>query len=433
MPHRRWVPQLIVCSQQHPEEAQPKTFRALGQRLRRCALAQPSTELDGRIRQVLVPSSIAFLVVPLTNAVDTAWIGQMGDPLALAGQSAANSPFYTAFMVVSFLPTVMAPLVASAIGANDMEAARERIGEVLFLSTILGALSTILLVGFPRISLGLVLGSTSPALAHAEAYLRLRALSLVPALWESIGFAAFRGMQDARTPLKISIASNLFNAILDPFLIFACSLGVAGAAVATALAELGAGLTFLYMLSRAKLLRLRALLSIPRLRRLWPLLAAGGVLQLRNISLNLAFVYATRVAQMSDASGVQAAAYSISMQYWYMGGVILSALQATAATIVPSERARAQVTGSQDSGHAAASRAAHRLMRWGLAIGVALAAAQLLALPSLRLFSSVDAVRAAAMQPAVIASLMQVSEIDQGGSCHHTQSSLPPLRLTIPV
>lgn len=408
---RRCAPVLVLCSQQHPK-AEPTlgantTFKTLGLRQ---ALPRLNTELDGRIRRVLVPSSIAFLVVPLTNAVDTAWIGRMGDPLALAGQSAANSPFYTAFMVVSFLPTVMAPLVAGAIGAGDMEAARERIGEVLFLSTVFGLLGTLLLVGFPQLSLGLVLGSSSPALAHAEAYLRLRALSLVPALWESVGFAAFRGLQDARTPLKISVASNLFNAIVDPVLIFACSLGVAGAAIATALAELGAGLTFLYMLSRAKLLRMRAALTAPRLSRLWPLLAAGSILQLRNIGLNLAFVYATRVAQMADQSGVQAAAYSISMQYWYLGGVILSALQASAASIVPSERARAQAVDGQgqEGGHAAACRAADRLMRWGLVVGVLLSIVQLLALPALRLFTSVDAVLDAARQPAVIASLMQV-------------------------
>jgi Na+-driven multidrug efflux pump len=52
-----------------------------------------------------------------------------------------------------------------------------------------------------------------------------------------VGFAALRGAQDTTTPLKISAASNLFNAIVDPILIFACSLGVTGAAVATALAE----------------------------------------------------------------------------------------------------------------------------------------------------------------------------------------------------
>ena len=55
-------------------------------------------------------------------------------------------------------------------------------------------------------------------------------LSLVPALWESVGFAAFRGLQDARTPLKISMASNLVDfaaawpAALSPSLLLSLPL-----------------------------------------------------------------------------------------------------------------------------------------------------------------------------------------------------------------
>ena len=41
---------------------------------------------------------------------------------------------------------------------------------------------------------------------------------------------------DVVTPLKISAASQLFNVILDPILIFRAGLGVAGASMATGLA-----------------------------------------------------------------------------------------------------------------------------------------------------------------------------------------------------
>ena len=38
----------------------------------------------------------------------------MGDALALAGQSAANQIFNSAFWIISFLPSVVTPLVAQA-------------------------------------------------------------------------------------------------------------------------------------------------------------------------------------------------------------------------------------------------------------------------------------------------------------------------------
>ena len=66
-----------------------------------------------------------------------------------------------------------------------------------------------LLVFRPEAVLSLVLPAGAPATAEATRYLRLRSLSLIPALVSSIGFAAFRGMLDTVTPLKVSLASNL--------------------------------------------------------------------------------------------------------------------------------------------------------------------------------------------------------------------------------
>ena len=51
--------------------------------------------------------------------------------------------------------------------------------------------------------LGLVLPAGAPATANAASYLRLRSLSLIPALLSAVGFAAFRGMLDTITPLKV--------------------------------------------------------------------------------------------------------------------------------------------------------------------------------------------------------------------------------------
>ena len=53
-------------------------------------------------------------------------------------------------------------------------------------------------------------------------------------------------------------------------------------------------------------------------------LAAGAAaMQVRQIALNAAFGAATRSAQAMDATGVKAAAYSISQQLWLLAGVAL--------------------------------------------------------------------------------------------------------------
>lgn len=169
---------------------------------------------------VTLPSIANLAVIPVVGAVDTFWIGRMGDALALAGQGAANQCFFSTFFLIAFIPTITAPLVAKAAGGGDLEGASRRIGEALFLANVLGAIGTALLVFRPGLFLSLVLPAGAPAYAYASNYLRLRSLSLVPALVGAVGFAAFRGLLDTTTPLKISLASNALNLVLDPLLIF---------------------------------------------------------------------------------------------------------------------------------------------------------------------------------------------------------------------
>ena len=177
-------------------------------------------DLDKIIVKTAVPSMINLAVVPLVNAVDTFWVGRMGIALALAGQAAANQAFFTVFFLVNYLPTITAPLVASAVGSGDLEQAQKRVGESLFLSNLLGGLGTILLVAFPTIGLSLLLSDGAPALEYARPYLRLRALSMVPALVGATGFAAFRGSLDTVTPLKVSLFTKYVNACYSTTLMF---------------------------------------------------------------------------------------------------------------------------------------------------------------------------------------------------------------------
>lgn len=126
--------------------------------------------LDQRIAKLALPAVLNFVMYPLVGAADTFWVGRMKNALALAGQGAANqvktkriyssqssevsttiyvyflcafSPhdeqvFDSAYWVMSFLPSVMSPMVAKAHSSGDQEAVQQRIGEVFLICTILG-------------------------------------------------------------------------------------------------------------------------------------------------------------------------------------------------------------------------------------------------------------------------------------------------------
>ena len=352
-----------------------------------------------------MPSIANLAVIPLVGAVDTFWIGRMGDALALAGQGAANQCFFSIYFLIAFIPTITAPLVAKAAGSGDTNAACERVCEALFLANVLGAVGTLILVLRPSFVLNLVLPAGAPAAAYATKYLRLRSLSLIPALVSAVGFAAFRGMLDTVTPLKVSVASNALNLALDPVLIFLARMGVAGAALATAASETLAGLIYVALLLRRKLLTLGRLLKPPKLAALLPLIKGGSAMLLRQAALNVAFVSATRMTQAMDTTGVAAAVYSITNTLYSLGLVVMLAIQATGATLVPSALAKGGTEGADD-----ARRVADRLIGWSTCIAAVMALGQVLTIPYLvPLFSTLPEVRSAVARPAMVSALVQLS------------------------
>lgn len=358
--------------------------------------------IDRLVLTTAIPSMLNLAVVPLVNSVDTFWVGRMGIALALAGQAAANQAFFTVYFLVAFLPTLTAPLVASAVGSGNQEEARQRINESLFLCNVFGLMGTIFLVGFPQRALDMVLPAGAPAFAYATPYMRFRGLSMIPALLSATGFAAYRGLLDTVTPLKVSLGTNILNLVLDPLLIFGTPLRVVGAALATAFSETASGLVYLRLLMKKGFVTLRGLFKPPSWASLLPLLQGGVSVLGRQLVLNVGILAAARRAQSLDPSGgVAAAAYGIVMQMYSVGIVVHVALQGTAAALVPSTLTK--------SGPADARKVADRLFVWSTLIGLLMGVTQVLALPWLvPIFSTLPAVREAVRTPAMITSVLHI-------------------------
>ena len=184
------------------------------------------------------------------------------------------------------------------------------------------------------LALSAVLAGGSPALEFARPYLRIRAIAFLPSMLSIVGFSAFRGKMDTMTPLKISGFANAFNAVLDPIFIFKFGWGVSGAATATVIAELVSFLTYMTMLVKTNMLKLSKL-RLPSFTTMKPLLIGGAAVQLRSVALNVVFLAVTRATQTLDSTGVTAAAHSIALQVFQLGGVVLLAISTVAAFLIP--------------------------------------------------------------------------------------------------
>jgi Na+-driven multidrug efflux pump len=218
------------------------------------------------------------------------------------------------------------------------------------------------------------------------------------------------GILDTKTPVKISAFANIFNAVLDPIMIFSCVMGVPGAALATLAAEVISAVVYLILLRKRELIRWRKLVKLPSWASLAPLLKGGAALQLRNLSLNLTFLMVARMTQSIDKTGVAAAAHAMAIQTFQIGGIVLLALSTVAQTVVPNAMVERfdKEKGKTVGGLEYAKATVNRLMSWGFILGIILGSFQIMLLPLIRRSTPLQEVRDAAQAPALIASVLQV-------------------------
>ncbi len=331
---------------------------------------------DRTILALAVPALGTLAADPLVSLVDTAFVGRLGT-VELAALGVNTAVFSLAFLVFNFLAYGTTPLVARALGQNRRDEAGRVIVQALFLALAVGvaALITIQLFAVPILN---VMGADDDLRDPALVYLRIRALAGPAVLLITAGNGAFRGFQDTATPFWITLGLNLINLVLDPLLIFGLGWGLAGAAIATTVAQWCGALGFWFLLLGPRRKRFGIKLLWPKLAELRPFLRIGWALALRTVALLLTLTLATAVAARLGARAV--AAHQVAAQLWLFLALVVDALAIAAQALV------AKYLGEGERERARA--VANRLILWGLVVGLALGVAFALAAPWLpRLFT----------------------------------------------
>lgn len=314
---------------------------------------------DAEIARLAIPALGALAADPLVSLVDTAFVGRLGpEPLGALGVDTAAFSF--AFVLFNFLAYGTTPLVASALGRGDREAAGRVVVHALTLAAVFG-LAAVTVLETLTVPILRLLQAGDAILEPAAGYLRIRALAAPALLVVTVGHGAFRGYLDTRTPLKVTLGLNAVNLVLDPVLIFGAGLGLDGAAIATVVAQwVGAG-WFLALLIRGGR-RLGIQFELPGVAELAPLLRVGWELVMRTLALLAALTLATAIAARIGTETV--AAHQVVGQLWLFLALAVDALAIAAQAMVARHLGAGRV--------AAARAAADRLLWWGIAAGTTL-------------------------------------------------------------
>ena len=360
--------------------------------------------IDKQILKLFVPAMLNFLIIPLVGAIDVFWVGRMGSAVALAAQGAANQVFQSAFWIISFVPSIIAPVVAKAAASGDTEEVQRAVGEAIFVASLVGLFGMLFLTVFQTKALGIVgVVAGSATATEAGPYIGWRALTFIPAIISTVAFAAFRGTLDVTTPMKITLASQMINLLLDPILIFGAgfikAMGVAGAAMATSASEVTSAVLYVKTMLSRKIVTLSSMFRTPSWSAIGKLMVGGAAVQMRSVAQNITFLAVMRAILTMDSTGTAAAAHTVSAQIFQLGLISVLALSTLAAILIPQ---RINAANAGEGGKWEAKKVADRLLMWGLMLGTVLGMVQACALPALQLFTPLQNVHEMARAPVLI-------------------------------
>ena len=203
-----------------------------------------------------------------------------------------------------------------------------------------------------------------------------RSIAAPAALLCLSGQGVFRGLQDTRTPLAVTLAANTLNFCLDPVLIYGLHMGVKGAALATAFAEIASASAYCVLLWRRRRiigLDCSPLQALQRARASYlPFLESGGTVLLRTSVLVGTKTLASSVA--THLGAISIAAHQILAQLWLLHSLLSDALAIAGTSLVAAELATA-------SHRRRARRVSDRLLQLGMYLGCGLAVLYTLSYP----------------------------------------------------
>ncbi len=202
------------------------------------------------IKIIALPSIFGMVFGTLYNIVDIFWVGRLGyEQIAAVALFGIFFEFAIVFNEVVGMGS--AALIARNYGAKNYERVNEVVKQTLFLKLFIALIFCVTGLFFVKHIL-IALGAQGAVVQYGISYGRIMSVGFIFMLSSYTLFTAMRGVGDAKTPMKIMIATNVLNMVLDPLLIFPAGLGVQGAAVATVISQM---LTFaigFYLLTSGK-------------------------------------------------------------------------------------------------------------------------------------------------------------------------------------
>ena len=241
-----------------------------------------------------VPIILANITTPIIGLVDTAVLGQLGDPHYIGGIAIGAMIFNLLYWAFGFLRMGTTGLTAQAEGSGDAGETGATLMRALLIAGMAGVVLILFQIPISALSFSLLGGSEAVESSAAE-YFSIRIWSAPAALANFAFLGWFIGIGRARTALVLQLVLNGLNALLDAWFVLGLGLEIRGVAYGTVISEIvaaGAGL----WLAIAIFKRRGIPFNLPRIfdtAALHRSLSVNGDIMIRTIGIIFAFTWFT--------------------------------------------------------------------------------------------------------------------------------------------
>ena len=251
------------------------------------------------ILRLSVPNIIANITVPLLGMIDLAIIGSLGDYQLIAALGIATSLFNLLYWNFGFLRMSSSGFTAQCFGADDMSGAAAILVKGVALAIIIALLIILLQTPLARLALFLLNSSEQNYLLAMEYYsIRIWAAPATLSLYVASGW--FIGMQDAKTPMFVSIAMNVLNIVFSYLFALTFKMGMAGVAIGTLLTQYAGLAIYFYIIVKRyprlfKSLKYKSLLRFEQMKQF---LSVNRDIFIRSLALCSVFTFFTSASSL---------------------------------------------------------------------------------------------------------------------------------------
>ena len=210
----------------------------------------------GLIRELIllaIPAILELILSTLLQYVDTAMVGHLGEE-ATAAVSTTTTIGWLIGGFIHAIGIALLAMMSKAVGAKDEDRLRRLASQAVILVVCVGITVGVIALSLARF-IPRWMGAAPAIRENAYKYFFIISMPMIFRAATLIFGSCIRATLDTKKPMLVNIIANIVNMVLDWLLIYVFSMGVIGAANATALSYIISGILMFCVFEGKKELR----------------------------------------------------------------------------------------------------------------------------------------------------------------------------------